>query len=400
MRRIIIKEARPGMVAARTLATAASPAVTLLSAGDVLSVSQLACLHGMGTYDLWVNDPGLDFLDDLCSGQPTSAHQRLAVGLREAMLRFVTCANRELFKTHAFGIEEIVGSVVRGAASVPCFQAMTDDEALLAHSCDVAALAILLGMQLENYLVEQRKRLDTKNARGIHNLALGALFHDVGELMLPAEQRESRIGPIFHEHAGQAWRQHTDEGYAMVRGKIDPSAAVVVQHHHQNFDGTGFAGRETPERFGRAQEGATIHVFARIAMAADMFAQITMGAGRVPQPMVKTLWELQQAPVRKAMDPVVHDCLMSLFPAFSEGMIVTLTDGRKAIVTTCNPMLPCYPVVQTLPQGEMVDAEHREMPTEVMDLSEEMDIGIQAVDGTNIDPYLYGVRKGRPLVAA
>ena len=55
MRRIIIKEARPGMVAARTLvATEDGQRVAVAKAGEVLGVEHLVRLHELGVYDLWI----------------------------------------------------------------------------------------------------------------------------------------------------------------------------------------------------------------------------------------------------------------------------------------------------------------------------------------------------------
>src|SRR5689334_13600354 len=87
MRRIVIKEARPGMVASRTLAHPAPGNPPLLTPGTVLTVQLLAQLHELGIYDLWVSDPGLEFFVDLSAGQPQAAQRRMADGLHSAVLR-------------------------------------------------------------------------------------------------------------------------------------------------------------------------------------------------------------------------------------------------------------------------------------------------------------------------
>src|SRR3982751_284293 len=52
MRRIVIKEARPGMIAARTVAAQAAepgtPAATLAAAGEVLTLEHLVRFHEQG----------------------------------------------------------------------------------------------------------------------------------------------------------------------------------------------------------------------------------------------------------------------------------------------------------------------------------------------------------------
>lgn len=399
MRRIIVKEARPGMIAARSVPHPLERGKVLLTAGDLLSTSSLIQLHQMGIYDLWVNDPGLEFFDQLCSSQPTRPQQRLAEALQESFMRLSQTVARPVFKRFDVVLEDVAHSLISMAPAIPCFAALTEDDALLAHSCDVAALATLLGLQLDGYLVEQRKRLNGRQARDVVNLALGCLFHDVGELLLPAMQRESRraMSPL-EEPGGEDWKQHADEGFTIVRGRLDPSAAVVVQHHHEHFDGTGFAGRpgDGPPRL---QNGAGIHVYARIAMAADVFCQILFagmgeGGGRMIQPMVKALWKVQQMPVRQWFDPIVHQGLLGLLPPFVEGMVVTLSDQQPAVVTRVDPSMPCYPAVRIIGGHAGEDAG------ENVDLAEQDELHVAAVEGSDIGTFLYGIRKGRPLVAA
>ena len=395
MRRIIIKEARPGMVAARTLvATENAQRVEVAKAGEVLGVEHLVRLHELGLYDLWVIDPGLEFFDEMCV-QPTAGQLRLAEGLRDSFLRLSGWVSRALLKRHSSVLEEVVRGLIRGAPVVPCFGAFAEDEALLAHSCDVAAVSILLGLQLEGYLVEQRRRLDCRHAREVGSLALGALFHDVGEVMLPAQQRESRQACFDSED----WMQHTEEGHALVRGRVDPSAVAVVMHHHQRFDGTGFAGGAAGSGSGadaghRALAGEGIHVFARIVMAADEFCRTLFAGARLPQPMVMALWKMQQVPLRSAFDPVVHGCLLGMFQPFVAGMVVMLNDQSQALVTGVEGQYPCYPEVRVLQGGEGEAGG-----VGVIKLAERSDLRVEVVDGMEVEGYLYGVRKAAPLAA-
>jgi HD-GYP domain-containing protein (c-di-GMP phosphodiesterase class II) len=399
MRRITIKEARPGMIAARSIAGSlpTGEKTPLAAARDTLTIGQLARCHELGIYDLWVSDPGLEFLEDLCV-QPTRDHLRLAEGLRDSFLRLSCWVPRTLIKRHATSLEEVARALLRAAAALPFFRGFTEDDMLLAHSCDVAAVATLLGLQLETYLVGQRRRLNGRQAGSVTNLALGALLHDVGELMLPPAQRESRANDFDSE----TWKQHVAEGYAMVRGRIDPSAAGIVLQHHQRFDGTGFAGLspnegKPSEPVHRALCGESIHVYARIVMAADVFCQTLFAGARLPQPMVKTLWQLQQVPLRQAFDPVIHGQLMGLFAPFVEGMVVTLGDGRQAVVTKVDPACACYPEVRVV--GDDFQTGGDPGPRDLK-LAERHDPQIAVVDGVEVEKFLYGTTRAAPRQAA
>ena len=147
----------------------------------------------------------------------------------------------------------------------------------------------------------------------------------------------------------------------MARGRLDPSAAVILAQHHQRFDGSGFAGvpgEETTPAGGstKALAGQAIHVHARITMAADVFCQFLFGdpaagPGRVLQPMVRALWQVQQPAVRKWFDPAVHQAIMSLLWPFVEGMAVTMQDHRQAVVVKIPEAGSCYPEVERIGGG-------------------------------------------------
>ena len=400
MRRIIVKEARPGMIAARSVVhEAAAPgglSAALAATGEVLTLAHLMRFHEAGVYALWVDDPGLEFLDELCGSQATVAQRRLADALREAFLRVSSWAPRSVITTHESVLRDVLQQVWRAAAAMPCFAALAEDEVLLGHSCEVLAVATLLGLHLQDYLVEQRRRLNGKQACEVVNLALGALFHDAGELMLPAERRESRVA--LAEMESGDWKGHAAEGYAMVRGRLDPSAANVVLHHHQRFDGSGFGGlNATGGAVVDSLSGADIHVFARIVMVADWFCQSVFANGaQLPQPLVRTMWEMQETPMRRAFDPVVLRALLATFPPFAVGEIVTLDDGRQALVTRTDGAYPCYPEVHIL--HDAAEPAGDEPPT--TNLAERLDLAIQAVDHTSVEHYLFGERKVHPLIAA
>ena len=109
MRRIVVKEARPGMVAARNVL--APDRTMLLESGDTVASRHLAALHGAGIYDLWISDAGFEFFDELCSSQPTKAQQHLADGLRSAFLSLSAFIERTQMKRFSLVIEDLVRGI-------------------------------------------------------------------------------------------------------------------------------------------------------------------------------------------------------------------------------------------------------------------------------------------------
>jgi HD-GYP domain-containing protein (c-di-GMP phosphodiesterase class II) len=213
------------------------------------------------------------------------------------------------------------------------------------------------------------------------------MLHDVGELQLPAEQRESKYPFAFDELASPEWQKHAELGYAAVRGQLEPSAATVVLNHHQHFDGSGF-----PATSGQVPQcGSQIHVFSRIAMAADTFQHL-LHQGGFPQPTVSALWQMQQNPVRRWFDPIVLAALLAVVPPFIPGMVVTLSDGRQAVVSKLHEDAPCYPEVQVLNGINLMSEANLTEQREIVDLAITPELHIKAVDGFQVADFLFGPR--------
>jgi len=399
MRRIIIREARPGMQVARQVPHPRDASQILLATNALLKVDDIIRLHELGVYDLWVDDADLGQLEQLQrAANADPAQQRIVNALirtfQNLPLLGIQLNSDLLLKRNRFTIDDTMTQLVQTASAFPCAKGIVQAEELLQHSADVAVLATLLGLQLENYLIDQRRRLNCRQAKDVLNLALGAFLHDVGETLLPPQQRESKSSLATDADAPSDWKQHTHLGYMAVRKHLDPSGAAVVLHHHQHFDGSGFACVEEKEL---QQTGSSIHVFARISSVADMFHHLlTAPEAGVPRTIVQVLWQLQQATMRGWFDTTVLSALLAMVRPFAPGMVVMLNDRRQAVVTRINEQAPCYPEVQVLRDEE----EPASTPAERIDLSQCTEMRILEVGGEDITTYLYGVRQAQPLAAA
>lgn len=389
MLRLIIRQARPGMILARSIVNPRQPELTLLSAGYTLDSVSIARLHELGVYDIWIHYPGLDFLDDLFSPQLSNQQQILCESLKSCFHDQAERSEVVLpIRQYQHIIEDMVQMLLESADTMPFMSSLTSvDDALLRHSTEVCVLGLMLGLRLEGYLVEQRKRVDSRYAKDVCNLGMGCMLHDIGELKMPETERESRRGSVL-DLDNQSWRKHVQLGHAMVHGQVEPSAATIVLNHHQHFDGSGFPAIGPG---GDVQAGSQIHVFSRIAMAADTFQHVLHDGG-IARPSVCALWQIQQEPIRCWFDPVILASLLSVVPAFMPGMVVTLSDRRQAIVTHVHEGAPCFPEVQVL-EGDLMSKDNLTETREKIDLSQEPRLHIAAVDGYPVADYLYGPRR-------
>lgn len=388
MLRVLVRQARPGMTLARAVINPRYPDTTLLSAGYTLNSPEIARLHEIGVYDLWVDYPGLDFLDEMISPRLSVSQQRLCETLKSSFHHQAQQSESALpIFQYKDVVRELVESILESASSMPF---MTDlagvDDSLLRHSSEVCVLGVMLGLKLDAYIVDQRRRIAGHVAKDIVNLGIGCMLHDIGELQLPERLRESRR---LEGDESVEWKQHVTLGYKAVRGQLEPSAANVVLHHHQHFDGTGFPVVETTDS---TQCASQIHVFARIAMAADMFQHLLVRDG-MNYPTVSGLWRVQQRQYRSWFDPVVLATLLSVVQPFLPGMVVQLTDRRFAIVSRVHEQAPCYPEVQVLNNLDLMSKENTSGERETVDLSMTQELAIQGVDGFEVSKYLYGPRR-------
>jgi HD-GYP domain-containing protein (c-di-GMP phosphodiesterase class II) len=393
--RVIVRQARPGMIIARTVINPRQPESILLTAGYKLVASDIGRLHELGVYDLWVEYPGLDFLDDLYSPQLTATQQRLCETLKYSFHEQARRSDSQLpILQYQDVVKDLVKSILETTATMPFMSALAGvDDALLRHSSEVCVLGVILGLRLEGYLIAQRKHLSGRWAKDVVNLGVGCMLHDIGELQLPEKQRETRR---VSWDESPAWKKHVALGYSAVHGQIAPSAANLVLNHHQHFDGTGFPVIRSQ---GSPQCGAQIHVFARIAMAADTFQHVLMRDG-INHPTVYALWQVQQAPYRGWFDPIVLAALLSVVPPFLPGMLVRLNDRRFAIVTKVHDDAPCYPQVQVLDGLDLMSRENTRGERDVIDLATTPELYIENVDGFDVSECLYGLRRAAPEPAS
>lgn len=253
----------------------------------------------------------------------------------------------------------------------------------LRHSAEVCFLSILLGLKLQAYLVNQRKRLAPQEARDISCLALGAMLHDLGYMLLekPVRQRYARTG----DRSDPQWQNHVKEGHELVSGSIRPAAAGVVMQHHQHFDGSGFpkvavAGEQSE----RGLLGEEIHVFARIVAVANEFDHLLHPALGDAPPRVRVLRQMMDRPMASQFDPVVLAALPLVVPAYPPGAIVRLSNGERAVVVRWYPGSPCQPLVQPLPEDVFEQPETHHQIASAYDLRTRTDLVIVEQDGHDV----------------
>jgi HD-GYP domain-containing protein (c-di-GMP phosphodiesterase class II) len=221
----------------------------------------------------------------------------------------------------------------------------------------VAHLSLVIGLRSQEYLIQSRNRLAPKHASDVVNLGLAGMLHDIGKAKLPAAFRTCTAVNPPAEADRLAWEAHSQLGYEMIKGGLEPSASATVLHHHQHFDGTGFPALATRDGSSIRPAGESIHVFARILQLADLFDHLTTAKSGVRRTNVE-IFNLLRSRYGNWLDPRLLADLPKIIPPFPPGSKVRLSDGRDAVVTAPNPDDPYHPTVKRLaPEGKTVEPD-------------------------------------------
>ncbi len=104
------------------------------------------------------------------------------------------------------------------------------DYSVYSHSVNVCMLGMAFG-----------KHLGFDESR-VMSLGLGGMLHDVGMSKLPGNLADNDDSLTPREQA--ALRQHPTLGYKMLLpiGAVSYDVLMIVQHHHENADGSGYPG--------------------------------------------------------------------------------------------------------------------------------------------------------------
>lgn len=121
------------------------------------------------------------------------------------------------------------------------------------HSINVALISLIIAVKLNYSAQEQMK------------ICMGALFHDIGKLLIPKNiiQKPSSLT----EEEMSIVKQHCKLGYDILRNSDLPDCCNdIVLQHHERLDGSGYP-------YGLSKNQIT--EYAKIVMVADVLDAIT-----------------------------------------------------------------------------------------------------------------------------
>jgi HD-GYP domain-containing protein (c-di-GMP phosphodiesterase class II) len=399
MLRVPVHKIQPGMILARPIPLPHDPYRFLLQRDREIPMDLVPRLKQLGILEVWVRHRDLEFLEDIIDEGLSDRQRDVYLRVRKNFEAIMQDSSVELdLEQFQHSISELFEFLKANAGGNVLLQKLDAfDNYLMSHSANVCYLALLLGMRLDRYLIEQRHHKKAKDAKDLTHLGLGCLLHDVGKMQVP-DAILNKPGKLNGEELAEI-RRHPRYGYDLVKGSVPASAAQVVLNHHQRWDGRGY-----PARLDRATgepmpplAGPQIPIFSRIAMVADVYDAATSrrcySEAKLP---VRALHEMRTW-CEGFFDPVVEAAFYRTVPAFPIGQLVTLENGIEAVVVDFNPDFPTRPKIQCLrtPKGE----PFAHPALEEIDLALYPESGIVSVDGEDVRPYLDSQQINEPTGA-
>lgn len=243
------------------------------------------------------------------------------------------------------------------------------------HAINVSSLSMIIGLDLGLSREENEK------------LALGALFHDVGELKYPAETL-LRKGAMGKGELKTFLATHTKYGMEIVE-KIPnfPYEAInVIREHHERLNGTGLPS---------GKKDAQLSTFAKIVMVVDLYDELCHhpdpARSLMPSEALSHLYV-------KCRQTLWHDAVVSLIKqlgVYPPGSLVHLSNQKTGIVTSVNFDNRLRPII-------LVYDEHASTPEPiVINLAEEDEslMIMEAIRPCDLAPYIRECLNPRRMIS-
>jgi len=387
------------MVLARPIPLPHDPRRFLLQRDIEIPMNLVPRLKQLGVLEVWVRHRDLEFLEDIIDEGLGDRQREIYVNVRQNFEAIMRGSTVELDLPHfQDSIKNLFNFLKSNSGGNILLQKLDAfDIYLMSHSTNTCYLALLVGMKLDQYLIDERQHKSAKEAKNLNLLGLGCLLHDVGKTRVPKAILNKPAKLNSRELAEM--QRHPQYGHEMVKGGIPAAAAQVVLNHHQRYNGTGYPSRidyRTGEEL-LPLAGKQIPIFSRIAIVADVYdaatSQRCYSTAKLP---VQVLHEMRTW-CQGFFDPAVEAAFYRTVPAFPLGQMVTLSNGMEAVVVDFNPDSPARPKVQCLRTASGERFAHPAL--EEIDLALYRELEIASVDGCDVRPFLASQEENEPVAA-
>jgi hypothetical protein len=325
-----------GMVLARDIISSRADGAPLLRRQTTLTSDLAARAAQIGIRAVWIHD-------DLGEGIiPAAEFPQDVLGVTfHAVTRGLDAAHGALVAKTALD-HRVQGMLVEAAAELaeavleyPPDTCAVPDLGVVAmtppwHAARVALLGTFIGRRVlahRGWTDYQGNRRFDRFGERLTTLATGLLIHDIGVPPGPD-------GPMVAE-ANQP-EEHVQAGADLFPAEAIPVAArVALRNHHERWDGSGYPDHKA---------GDAIPMNARIAAIADAYDALTCSDKLA---LDKAIPAISQG-ARGRFDPSIIEHFVRLVLPYPIGHMVSLDDGRDAVVVRVNSASRLRPTVRAV----------------------------------------------------
>lgn len=242
-------------------------------------------------------------------------------------------------------VEKIVASVMRNSNAMMTMRRLKNlDDYTFLHSVSVCAMLVSFSKVVEMEL------------NAIHEVALGALIHDVGKMRVAQAvlNKPAKLTDDEYRHI----KSHVVLGSDLIRQLPGIPALTMepLELHHERFDGGGYP---------KGLKGEEISPVGRMAAIVDVYDALTSDRvyrkGISPAAAVQKLFEWS----KHHFDPEMTKVFLKSVGIYPVGTLVQLESGRLGVVIEQSDTHLLTPVVRVMYDGKR---QHYLVP-EVVDLS-------------------------------
>jgi len=349
MRLVFLDEVRPGAVLARPVYN--ERGAVLLAAGVELTDALISRLKARGIGRVYVRDPRTADVEVKGHLRDETVQYALGELRRIAELLLDDCQGfhhalraGKIAKRVADVVDTLLTEVRQSSRAVFLLSDLyAYDTPLFLHSLHVAVYTLVLATALGF------------PERDVREIALGALLHDIGKLLIP-RQILDKPGRLTDEEFAVV-KQHAALGFELLRkgeGISLPVAHCAFQHH-ERLDGSGYP---------RGLKEEEIHRYAKVLMVADVFEALTAHRVYRRAMLPHEALELMEREAGTKLPASVVRCLRDHIVLYPIGVTVRLNTGEEGVVVDTNTRSPDRPVVRVLrdPSGrDLPEAEVYEL---------------------------------------
>ena len=325
----MLSQVQPGMIIAKSVFNASGEA--LLVRGTILTEHYIKRMRELEIYAVYIehslneNVDTPEILREETRRTAISKVEKIFSKMRSGLQ--VNC--EEIQET----AKSIVNEVLNNKYSmVHLTDIRTADAYTFGHSVNVCTLSVMIGAALGSM---DKERLD--------KLAMGALLHDIGKVMVPKEIL-NKPGKLT-DSEWKTMQQHSLYGFEILRK--DRNLSIFSDHvafqHHERFDCSGYP---------RGLASSQIHEFARITAIADVYDALTSERAYNNTALLPhQAYSILQAGSGTHFDKSILQAFLERIAVYPVGCMVQLNNGDIGIVVNVRPKQAMHPTIRLLLDG-------------------------------------------------